>query len=193
MLNVPTIFRRLNSASKWLVLWVVYRSPGLTGRKIAESVGLAWAPVKNALDWLTEESFIHREQEKKQYRYFPNQNHYLYQTLREIFALFDTCGKSLYRELAERIFAPQTALVALKVCGEKLFFIVRGPVSGYEKKLREYLFARGLGEMSFEIVPLEEEARLKEIASLPGTHFGVPFSVILEAANKAKKLAFFTY
>ncbi len=139
MFTVPEFFQQLNSASKWLVLWAVYREPGLTGRKVAKKAGLSWAPVKATLDWLLEEGFIYRKKQGRRYYYFPKQEHFLYPILQQIFALIESLGKRFFQELSEKVFAPQATLLTLKMSYKRLFLVIKGDLKGLNGKLSNYL------------------------------------------------------
>ncbi len=65
MLEAREILKALNSKSKWLVLYTLYKEPGLSGRKIAQKAGLSWAPVKRALDQLQAIKLIRKEGRKE--------------------------------------------------------------------------------------------------------------------------------
>ncbi len=85
MLEAKWVFKNLNSRSKWLVLWVVFKKPGLSGRQVAEEAGLSWAPAKAALDYLAEKHFILVRERGRQKAYFPNEDHFLFPALRVFF------------------------------------------------------------------------------------------------------------
>ena len=193
MFGIPDVFRRLNSASKWLVLWAVYQSPGLTGRKISERVGFAWAPVKNALDFLVVEKLLLRRGEARNYRYFPNERHYLYRPLLEVFALLEAPLRELFKEACERLLTVGVRLLALKATEEGLFFVVNEEREETRPLLRVFLGEKGLAGQGFEVVSLRELQRLEKIRDLPGSHQGVSIGLLLQAAEREKRLSFFNY
>ncbi len=186
------IFKRLNSRSKWLALWAVYKEPGLTGRQIAVKMGLSWAATKNALESLHEENFLHRKEGPKSFRYYPNKNHVLASFLKSVFNILESAGKFLFKELDSFLSQRNAKLVSLKISSKK-FYLVIAASKNSKDLFEKILSSKKLPGIDYEIVFLSETDRLKEIASSEGEEIGLSLETLLEAVQKEKKLAFFSF
>ncbi len=180
MLTAKEILKILNSKSKWLSLLVIFENAGISGRKVAQKTGLAWAPVKNALDQLEEQGLLEREKKGKSYLYFPNKDHYLFPILKHFFDYLDKLGKVLFHELAQEVFSPQRVdLISLKVCDDLLLLIFKGEGEGLTEEIRGFLRKKGLSRLKFKLISLSELPRQQKLLKLPGKTFGADLEALL--------------
>ena len=177
------IFQSLNSSSKWVVLSIVYRHPGLSGRKISHLSGMGWVPIRNSLEDLYRRHFILRQKSGRSYLYYPNEEHLFFPILKEFFEKLDKVHIYLYYDLRKSIFQDNdNDLLALKVSAPHLYLITRKEDKTLKKKVHRYLKRRGLDFFSTEIIPFKELDREKyrHLPRLVGKVCGLPLLQLLE-------------
>lgn len=181
MLTAKEILKILNSKSKWLSLLVIFENAGISGRKVAQETGLAWAPVKKALDQLQEQGLLERERKGKSYLYFPNKDHYLFPILKNFFEYLNELGKDLFHELAQEVFSPQKVdLVSLKICDDLLLLIIKGEGEDLTEETRRFLKKKGLSKLKFKLIPVSELHQQQKIIRIPGKTFGADLEALLK-------------
>ncbi len=192
---VPEIFKKLNSKSKWLVLWVIYRSPGISGRKVSEEAQLPWTPAKNALDQLVEEGFVLRKKDGKAYLYYPNENHLLYPALNAFFSMVELAGRDLFNELSQKVFSPKGAsLLSMKMVPERLFLVGKGAFEELKRHVERFVKEKGLRGLKVELLRPEEVKERRDVVSVKGFEYGLPMnSVGAGTTELERKLSFFRF
>ncbi len=181
MLAAKEILKILNSKSKWLSLLVIFENAGISGRKVAQETGLAWAPVKNALDQLQKQGLLERKRKGKSYLYFPNKDHYLFPILKIFFKYLNELGKGLFHELAQEVFSPQKVdLVSLKVCDDLLLLIIEGEGEDLTGETRRFLQKKGLSKLKFKLIPVSELQQQQKVIRISGKTFGADLEALLK-------------
>ena len=176
MLEARGILHELGSKSKWLVLYILYKETGLTGRKIARRTGLSWAPVKRALDQLLEMhliGFVQKEQEARRRLFHLNQEHFLYPALKAFFKEMEKLPQYLFEEMARQVLPERGLLLGLKVAPTYLVIVVKKKNQETEEKIRRFFAKKGLEPLGFKLVSGSEFLLDQELQKLPGPTRGL--------------------
>ncbi len=185
MLEILKFFKNLNSFSKWCSLFIIYNTPGLSGRKISVISGMGWAPIKKSLDELCQHKLVVRQKDGRSYSYFPNNHHILYPFLKDLFEEMEHIHEVLFKDLSLTVFenTPEE-LLSLKLSSENIYLITLSEeVYRLERAIRNYLEKKGLGDLKLNLVPfraLKIPEKYKEIARISGRTCGVSFSKLLK-------------
>ncbi len=177
------LFQTLNSSSKWVILSIVYRHPGLSGRKIFQLSGMGWVPIRNSLEDLYRQRFILRRKSGRSYLYFPNEEHIFFPLLKEFFEKIEEIHVQLYYDLRRSVFQENdNDLLALKISSSHLYLVTRKEGQALEKKVATYLKRRGLEFLLTEIIPFKdlEKEKYKNLPKLPGKICGLPLLQLLK-------------
>ncbi|WP_456434218.1 winged helix-turn-helix transcriptional regulator [Thermosulfuriphilus sp.] len=197
MVVIQEVFRNLGTKSKWLVLSVIYREPGLCGREIARRTGLSWAPVREALEGLEEMGLIEKKTRGRSYHYYPNRQHLLYPALKQFFGELETCVAQIFKEL-NLAFRRQEALVLSVVLSPREALVIfEAPQEDQIGELRETLQAfwqkKGLGALAVSLVPVDQVAQNLSRIKQAEVILGIDPEALARKASISRKLSFFDF